>query len=242
MMYGTSSITIRCHASTKVYKVGFVLPVCTPIGFIRLFGVVGQVLVKPNLLRDVNEEYQTYNLEEASVLRKIGNNKNVKVSSSFFGKTSMAFWKTDIHDFLTGFNSVDTDDKAFISAPSKLCGNLEDLYYVKTHKTVDQDKSLLELQVNAGVHQRKFCSQISYEKSSSLNINHKLYDRLHELTIERNDLDKQRSSSCFTRNLIYPLAMLLLLVLTSFTVLLVMQNTIELLIGIKALPMSSRVS
>lgn len=54
----------------------FFLTVCTPMGFIRLFGVVGQVLVKPNLMRDVNEEYQAFNLEEATVLRKIASNKN----------------------------------------------------------------------------------------------------------------------------------------------------------------------
>lgn len=73
-------------------------------------------------------------------------------------------------------------------------------------------------------------------------MNVKLYGRLKELELERNELEIQRSSSCVARNLIYPVAMLLLLLLTSITVLLVMQNTIELLIGIKALPLSSRVS
>lgn len=58
--------------------------VCTPIGFIRLFGVVGQVLVKPHLLRDVHEEFQAFNLEEASVMRKIAGNKNK--GFSFFRK------------------------------------------------------------------------------------------------------------------------------------------------------------
>lgn len=48
--------------------------VCTPLGFVRLFGVVGQVLVKPHLLRDVNEEYNSYNLEEAFLKRKLNNN------------------------------------------------------------------------------------------------------------------------------------------------------------------------
>lgn len=53
--------------------------VCTPIGFIRLFGVVGKVLVKPNLLRDVVEDFETFQMEEASVIRKIDSNK-IKVS------------------------------------------------------------------------------------------------------------------------------------------------------------------
>lgn len=71
--------------------------------------------------------------------------------------------------------------------------------------------------------------------------NAKLYDRLIHLETERTFLDKQRSSSGVQRNLVYPIAMLLLLLLTSITVMLVVQNTIELLIGIKALPLSSRV-
>ena len=50
-----------------------IILVCTPFGFVRLFGVVGQVLVKPHLLRDVNEEYTAFNLEEASVKRKLAN-------------------------------------------------------------------------------------------------------------------------------------------------------------------------
>lgn len=54
--------------------------------------------------------------------------------------------------------------------------------------------------------------------------------------------DKQRSSSALQRNLVYPVAMLLLLLLTGITVLLVVQNTLELLIGIKAVPLSTRVS
>lgn len=51
-----------------------------------------------------------------------------------------------------------------------------------------------------------------------------------------------RSSTAFQRNVVYPAAMLLLLLLTGITVLIVMQNTLELLIGIKALPLSTQVS
>jgi hypothetical protein len=54
--------------------------------------------------------------------------------------------------------------------------------------------------------------------------------------------DKQRHTSSLQRNLMYPVAMLLLCALTAVTVLMVLQNTLELLIGIKALPLSTRVS
>lgn len=57
-----------------------------------------------------------------------------------------------------------------------------------------------------------------------------------------NITEKQRNTSAFQRNIVYPLAMVLLLALTGVTVLMVAQNTLELLIGIKALPLSTRVS
>lgn len=41
----------------------------------RLFGVVGQVLVKPHLLRDVDSEFDAFNMEEASVRRKLAATK-----------------------------------------------------------------------------------------------------------------------------------------------------------------------
>ncbi|XP_055620583.1 protein Lilipod [Toxorhynchites rutilus septentrionalis] len=159
------------------------LLVCTPMGFVRLFGVVGQVLVKPNLLRDVNEEFHAFNLEEASVRRRLANaNLNIEL------------------------RSVTTIDQS----PSKLCAGLEDMYQLRA--------------TNNGTVAE--CT--------------KLFERLRELEADRKSLDKQRSSSALQRNLVYPLAMLLLLLLTGVTVLLVVQNTLELLIGIKAVPLSTR--
>lgn len=56
------------------------------MGFVKLFGVVGQVLVKPHLMRDVNEEYHVFNLEEATVRRKLANTGKIiiKVYVFFF--------------------------------------------------------------------------------------------------------------------------------------------------------------
>jgi hypothetical protein len=47
--------------------------VFTPLGFVRLFGVVGGVLVKPQFLRDLNEEYYMYSFEEETTARRINN-------------------------------------------------------------------------------------------------------------------------------------------------------------------------
>jgi hypothetical protein len=41
------------------------------MGFVRLFGVVGQVLMKPHLLRNVDEEFHAFHFEEATVKRKL---------------------------------------------------------------------------------------------------------------------------------------------------------------------------
>jgi hypothetical protein len=128
--------------------------------------------------------------------------------------------------------------------PSKLCGDLDELKFSKLTNGVSMsDKSLLEIQINIATGNPHAFDKIIYDtppKEFSTNAKH--YARLRELELERCELEKQRSSSCVQRNFGYPLAMLLLLLLTSITVLLVMQNTIELLIGIKALPLSSRVS
>ncbi|KFB45736.1 AGAP006880-PA-like protein [Anopheles sinensis] len=162
------------------------LLVCTPMGFVRLFGVVGQVLVKPNLLRDVNEEYHVFNMEEVTVKRKLANvNLNIEL------------------------RNVTTIDLT----PAKLCSGLDDLYQIKPTGTATNGSTLESI---------------------------KLFERLRELESERKVLDKQRSSSALQRNLVYPIAMLLLLILTGITVLLVVQNTLELLIGIKAVPLSTR--
>jgi hypothetical protein len=45
--------------------------VCTPLGFVRLFGVVGQFLVKPHFFHDLNEEFFVARLEEDCVRRRL---------------------------------------------------------------------------------------------------------------------------------------------------------------------------
>lgn len=159
------------------------------MGFVRLFGVIGQVLVKPHLLRDVNDECQAFNLEEATVKRKL------------------AATTTNIIDLKFEFT------------PAKLCAGLNDIYQRKITTTTN-----------------------SSNNNSTTEESEILIERLKELEAERKKLDKLRDSSAFQRNFVYPIAMLLLLLLTGITVLLVVQNTLELLIGIKALPQSTRVS
>lgn len=68
-----------------------------------------------------------------------------------------------------------------------------------------------------------------------------LSQRLKDIQKRRKILDQQRRTWWVRRTLLYPLAMLALLILSTATALLAVQNTLELLIGIKALPLSTRV-
>jgi hypothetical protein len=54
------------------------------------------------------------------------------------------------------------------------------------------------------------------------------------------ELERRRKASSLRRNLGYPVVMLLLLFITSLSVLMVAQNMIELLIGLKALPVGTK--
>ncbi|XP_026844305.1 protein Lilipod isoform X2 [Drosophila persimilis] len=165
--------------------------ICTPCGFVRLFGVVNQVLVRPMLRRDVNEEFDAFFMEEASVKRKLAHIElyNVSIADATNGHHRNGRSRGYLH-------------------PSLLQQSLEHLY------------------------QRKPTGFNASEQQ--------LNERLRELDCERKELDKQRKSSTFQRSFVYPLAMLLLLFCTGMTILLVVQNTLELLIGIKALPLSTR--
>ncbi|KAH8294313.1 hypothetical protein KR054_010740 [Drosophila jambulina] len=172
--------------------------ICTPYGFVRLFGVVNNVLVRPMLLRDVNEEFSAFYMEEASVKRKLANIELQNVSIS------------------------DT-------ANGGRLGNGLGLGLTRSFA----HQPLLQ-QSLAHLYQRKAMASDTGAQQQVLN------ERLRELDSERKELDKLRKSSTFQRTFVYPLAMLLLLFCTGMTILLVVQNTLELLIGIKALPLSTR--
>lgn len=190
-----SFVWLKTTNSESTRLLCFIYLVCTPYGFVRLFGVVNQVLVRPMLLRDVNEEFSVFYMEEASVKRKLAHIElhNVSVSQNGHGNGRS-------HSYITA--------QPLLSQSN----SLSHLYQRKPlHGNVDEQQELLN-------------------------------ERLRELYSERKELDKLRKSSTFQRTFVYPLAMLLLLFCTAVTILLVVQNTLELLIGIKALPLSTRVS
>nr|XP_023013398.1 protein Lilipod [Leptinotarsa decemlineata] len=159
-----------------------ILLVCTPIGFVRLFDVVGQFLIKPQFLRDINEEYDACALEEEFLRRRL---KHAQKTGKSYGNPASMIGKND--------EPIQNDD---YKLPDSLFRNGE--------------------------------------------LQSRLGKRLTEIEKQRKLLDKQRHTSSLRRNVIYPVAMLLLLGVTILAVLLVLQNTLSLLIGMKALPISSK--
>ncbi|XP_047022068.1 protein Lilipod isoform X2 [Helicoverpa zea] len=175
------------------------LLVFTPLGFVRLFGVVGGVLVKPQFLRDLNEEYYVYSFEEDTIRRRINN--AVSTGVGYISPEPMY------------------PDRGDISAP------------VDADVSISKDSQLAS-------PRGKDTTPLLRLRNGALQAG--LNDRLHRVVQMRKEVESQRKTSSLQRNVVYPLAMLLLLALTTITVLMVLQNTLELLIGIKALPLSTR--
>lgn len=130
---------------------------CTPLGVSRMFTVMGELIVKPKFLQDIEEELNKVRLEEDYLIRKIE------------------------HKHL---------------APCQIANG---------HTNTDV-----------------------------------LVFRLEEMQTMRQQLEKRLRVSSWRKNLLYPIVMLLLLALTVFCILNVAQNTILLLIGIKALPTGAK--
>ena len=49
----------------------FRLVVSTPLGFTRMFSVIGQLVVKPQFMENLEEEYHLAKFEEDDLLRKM---------------------------------------------------------------------------------------------------------------------------------------------------------------------------
>lgn len=158
------------------------LLVCTPLGFVKLFDVVGQFYIKPQFLKNFNEEYYHCVFEEECLRRRL---KHAKPSENSYNNVS-----------------------PLISDDSEL---LKDEHVPSSNKKTLRNGELF----------------------------YALLSRLNELEKRRKLLDKRRKASAFKGNLLYPLAMLSLIGLTSVAVLLVAQNTVALLIGLRALNFNS---
>ncbi|XP_018048443.1 PREDICTED: protein Lilipod [Atta colombica] len=165
------------------------LLLCTPVGFVRLFDVAGSFLVKPQFLKNLDEEFFAYRLEEDCIRRRL---QHVKATGKSYVSPVPMSPATNC-----GWLPHEDDEPLLCISPSLLC-------------------------LRNGALQKG------------------LSQRLDDVQKRRQLLDQQRRTWWVRRTLLYPVAMLALLVLSTATALLAVQNTIELLIGIKALPLSTR--
>jgi len=177
----------------------------TPLGFARLFSVLGELIVKPQFLRTIKEECEMITFEEMDLRRKLNNVKNE--SKTFLPNN---------------FKS-----KSVPSIPLLFSYNLEDEFSFKQqYLNFSRGSECCTLD-------RYGLNKIPLELASNIE------RALERYEAKRKDLESQKKVSAVRRNLSYPLAMLLLLCLTVFAALLVIENTLGLLVGLKSLPISS---
>ncbi|XP_022185404.2 protein Lilipod [Nilaparvata lugens] len=166
------------------------LLLCTPLGFARLFGVVSSFLVKPQFLRNIEEEYDVASIEEESLRRRL---KQAKATGKSYLNPPPMYEPKPVRRKRT-----ETGEQEF----------------------ADDDESLMAL------------------RNGKLQTG--LAQRLETVAKKRQLLAEQRNASSLRRNVVYPLAMLTLLALTVITVLMVVRNFLQLLVGFKALPLTTK--
>ncbi|KAM3929103.1 limb region 1 protein homolog isoform 3-T3 [Leptodactylus fuscus] len=127
------------------------LLLCTPVGLSRMFAVMGQLLVKPTILEDLDEQMYIISLQEEALQRK-----------------------------LNGGNSI-----------------------------VDNNLKRIE------------------------------HDLMNAKAM-KSKLERRKKASAWERNLVYPAVMILLLIATSFSVILVSLNILRLLVDETAMPKGSK--
>ncbi|KAH9369096.1 hypothetical protein HPB48_016739 [Haemaphysalis longicornis] len=145
------------------------LLICTPVGFARLFTVLGELVIKPK------EEYQCTLMEEETLRRKL----------------RLPSHDHEIHDPVARYSNG-TNGRGM--SPQQRLAQLE-----KTR--------------------RELGALVYFALTAAL----------------------QQLASPWRRNLGYPVVMLLLLSLTVISLLMVVHNTLQLLIGIRALPVTPQV-
>lgn len=258
------------------------LLVCTPIGFAVLFTVLGDLIVKPQFLRDIQQEYEVALLEEMHLRTKLErkktelklnedkscncpthcntssiyssiesshklskpneNNKSFNLFNVYKTKSLPSFT-----GFLTEINSTSSlDNKSSLNKPNKISEIKDQLL----NETVN-DCSIAHLNC---VRRRKLFIQPNGDQFIEKDLNEltdknendsKIEDvedyvkQLKTAESKRKKLQTLKRASAIRRNFGYPLAILLLLCLTLLSIGMVLKNILELLVGLKALPITS---
>jgi hypothetical protein len=179
------------------------LLMCTPLGLGHIFTVLSQLMVGPQFLRNVDEEFLAKQMEIES-LKKILNTKANSEKSEF--TSPMKY-----------FNQEDPIAQNGNQPAQALKGGSSEF-----------NRKLNRMRV------------VLSEDDDSNDSEGEIRGSLVVMEAELLDLEKLKKTSGWKRNLFYPLSFILVFALTSFTVLKVILNTLLLLVGTKALPLSAQ--
>ncbi|CAG2107828.1 unnamed protein product [Medioppia subpectinata] len=202
------------------------LLVCTPLGIVNLFTVLGEVITKPHVLRNTQEEYEETKLEELCLRRRIDCHKTDSQPKSPSKSRSMPSLSALLATNDQHYSSSATKYSPLITATEN-----------NTNSTTTSGG--LTYRPNPSAAFEYIDSQKIMNRKNSGSTLHDMELSLTQLESFRKSLEKKLRVGWLRRNLGYPLAMLALMCLTAVAALNVVQNTLELLVGIKALPLST---
>lgn len=258
-----------------------ILLVCTPIGFAVLFTVLGDLIVKPQFLRDIQQEYEVALLEEMHLRKTLERKKaeqlneektcncpnhcnrspvytaNASEPSSFFD-----FYKSKSLPSFTSFLSASLSPNS-----SYFTVNSSSLPVAADNKPSNISEIKDQL-LNETINNCSFAHLNCVRRRNLLNATNKIEQsnglksvpppplqltdenkndpkiedyviQLEEAEAKRKKLQTLKRTSALRRNFGYPLAILLLLCFTLLSIGMVLKNILELLVGIRALPVSS---
>lgn len=87
---------------------GLLLLMCTPVGLSRMFTVMGQLLVKPTILEDLDEQIYCIQLQEEALERRL----NGTMSNSYFHGNSQHHLHKDLDNIRSQRNKLERRKKA----------------------------------------------------------------------------------------------------------------------------------
>ncbi|XP_075750178.1 LMBR1-like protein lilipod isoform X11 [Rhipicephalus microplus] len=178
------------------------LLICTPVGFARLFTVLGELVIKPKFLRDIQDEHQCAMMEEENLRRR----------------AHIISHELEIHHS-TPVQRIRRNGCAASALKQRL------LQVGKVRRELASSSGSQAPQPSACASSA-CCHTTNWETAATSGTSY---------------MALQQLASPWRRNLGYPLAMLVLLSLTIISLLMVIHNMLQLLIGIKALPISPQV-
>ncbi|XP_054511384.2 limb region 1 protein homolog isoform X2 [Pan troglodytes] len=219
------------------------LLLCTPVGLSRMFTVMGQLLVKPTILEDLDEQIYIITLEEEALQRRLNGNPEVatgrQVPEEQAGQLLLGKWIQEGGD-------MTANPRLSSSVEYNIMELEQELENVKTLKTkLDPWSSFSVLQSPvwhfAAQTPANIVSPDSHFMLSTQGMSWAQLVFLLPASRPGNSQDKRRKkASAWERNLVYPAVMVLLLIETSISVLLVACNILCLLVDETAMPKGTR--